>query len=69
MITQEAKTRTLIISLLGGALAGLGFGFFLIKRSEENDLPLSLSTGEGLSLAFMILGFARQLGQLGDGEN
>ncbi len=66
MNSDRNRVQTLVISALAGALAGLGVGFTLLKRADDNERPSTLTAGEGLSLAFLILGVLRQVAQLGD---
>jgi len=66
MNTDRNRTQTLIISVVAGALAGLGVGYTLLKRADDNDRASTLTAGEGLSLAFIVLGLLRQVAQLGD---
>lgn len=61
---SEQKTQTLIVGAILGALAGLGVGYMLVKRAEENDGRPTLTPGEGVSLGLMVLGFLRQVAQL-----
>ena len=68
MNTDRNRAQTLIISVLAGGLAGLGVGFMLLKRADDNERPSTLTAGEGLSLAFMLLGVLRQVAQLGDDD-
>lgn len=66
MNSNRNTAQTLIVSAIAGALAGLGVGFMLLRRADENERPNTITAGEGLSLAFMILGLLRQVAQLGD---
>ena len=68
MNSDRNRAQTLIVSALAGTMAGLGVGFMLLKRADDNERPSTLTAGEGLSLALMILGVLRQVGQLGDEE-
>ena len=68
MNSDRGRTQTLIVSAIAGALAGLGVGFMLLRRADENERPNTITAGEGLSLAFMILGLLRQVARLGDEE-
>jgi hypothetical protein len=65
---DNSKTQTLIISAIIGALAGLGVGYILTKRAEEQGRPSTITAGEGVSLGLMVLGLLRQVASLGDGE-
>lgn len=66
MNTDRKRAQTLIISALAGAIAGLGVGFTLLKRADDNERSSTLTAGEGISLALMILGVLRQIAQMGD---
>ena len=68
MRSEQGKLQTLIVSAILGALAGLGVGFLLVKRAEENDGRPTLTAGEGVSLGLMVLGLLRQVAQLGEGD-
>lgn len=68
MRSDQDKIQTLIVSAIFGALAGLGVGYILVKRAEENDGRPTLTAGEGVSLGLMVLGLLRQVSQLGDGD-
>lgn len=66
-MTNNGKTQTLVVSAILGALAGIGVGYMLTKRAEEQGRP-TITAGEGVSLGLMILGLLRQVASLGDGE-
>lgn len=68
MPSDKARSQTLILSTLVGALVGLGVGLTLLKRAEENQGAPTITAGEGVSLGLMVLGLLRQVSQLGDGE-
>ncbi len=65
---NNGKTQTLIVSAVLGALAGIGVGYMLTKRAEEQGRPATITAGEGVSLGLMVLGLLRQVASLGDGE-
>ena len=69
MLSDKTKTRTLVISILGGALLGVGIGSVINNRKGENERAVSISAGDGISLAFMILGFIRQISHLLDNND
>lgn len=58
------KTRTLLVSALLGALAGLGAGYLLIQRAEAEDRPPQLNAKAGVKLGLLVLGLLRQVGQI-----
>jgi hypothetical protein len=64
---NNSKTQTLIISAIIGALAGIGVGYTLTKRAEEQGRP-TITAGEGVSLGLLVLGLLRQVASLGDGK-
>lgn len=61
------KNRIMLMGVLGGALAGLGAAFVLIKRAEDEGVLLQLQTSDGLKLGMGVLGLLRQVGQIGVG--
>ena len=61
------KNRIILMGVLGGALAGLGAAFVLIKRAEDEGVLLQLQTSDGLKLGMGVLGLLRQVGQIGVG--
>jgi hypothetical protein len=65
---NNGKKQTLIVSAVLGALAGLGVGYMLTKRAEEQGRP-ALTASEGVNLGLMILGLLRQVASLGDGRD
>lgn len=65
---DSMNTKILIIGTLIGAFTGMGAAYLMVKRAEKNESDVSLSSGEGLRLGFIILGLLRSIMQLGDGD-
>ena len=63
---QNWKSRTLLIGLLIGALAGLGAAYLLVQRAEREGRMPEMTAGEGVKLGMLVLGMLRQIGQLGE---
>nr|BAL54974.1 hypothetical protein HGMM_F22C05C20 [uncultured Chloroflexota bacterium] len=55
------KTKTLVFGTVLGALAGLATAYLLTRRAEKEGKPLSLTSGQGIRLGVLLLGFIRQL--------
>ena len=62
---NEAKTKTLIMGTIIGALAGAASAFLLIKRAESEDTQPKLSPGEGVQLGLGVLGLMRLIAGFG----
>lgn len=60
------KTTTLIVGAVVGAITGVGAAYLLVRRAEQEDGEVALSTGEGLRLGLLVLGLLRQIAQLGE---
>ena len=60
------KTTTLIVGAVVGAITGVGAAYLLVRRAEQEDGKVALSTGEGLRLGLLVLGLLRQIAQLGE---
>ena len=60
------KSRTMLVGMLLGALAGLGAGYLLIQRAEREGREPEMTAGEGVKLGLLVLGMLRQIGQLGE---
>lgn len=63
---DNRRITILIAGAIIGALTGVGAAYMLMKQAERDDNQVSLSTGEGLRLGFIILGLLRSIGQLMD---
>jgi ABC-type Mn2+/Zn2+ transport system permease subunit len=61
------KAKTLVIGGVIGALVGVGGAFLLVRRSEQQGKPLSISTGRGVQLGMLVAGLLRSILSLGDG--
>jgi hypothetical protein len=66
--TSNWQTKTLVVGAVLGALAGLGGAYLLVKNAEREGGQLSLTTGDGLRLSFLLLGLIRQIADLGGGK-
>ena len=65
---NSKNSKALIIGALIGAFTGLGAAYMLLRRADKNESEVSLSTGEGLRLGFIVLGLLRSIMQLGEDE-
>jgi len=63
---QNWKSKTLVIGVVVGALAGLGAAYILIQRAEREGVRPQLGAGEGVKLGVMLMGLLRQIASLGD---
>ena len=66
--SNKRKSETLIIGAILGALTGLGAAYLLVQRAKRVEDEVSLTTGEGLRLGFLILGLLRSIASLGEDE-
>jgi len=66
MNLSNRNTNTLIIGAIIGTLTGLGAAYLLVQRAKRNEDEVSVTTGEGLRLGFLILGLLRSIAALGD---
>jgi len=62
------KTKTLAIGAVIGALVGVSAAYLLVQKAERENGQVNVPTGDGLKLGLTVLGFLRQVAQLGDGE-
>ena len=62
------KTRTLLFGALIGAATGLVAALLMQRRAEQSGTEVSLSTGDGMKLGFMVLGLLRAVASLGEEE-
>ena len=60
------KVKTLLIGAALGALTGLGAAYLLTKRAEQSGQQLTISTGKGVKLGMLVMGFVRQLLSVGE---
>ncbi|MEN8172246.1 MAG: hypothetical protein ABFS03_05140 [Chloroflexota bacterium] len=58
------KTKLLAAGALIGALTGIGAAYLLIQRADEEGIQFS--SKEGVKLGMTLLGFFRQITQIGD---
>ena len=68
MNSSNRNTNTLIIGAIIGALTGAGAAYLLVQRAKRNEDEVSVTTGEGLRLGFLILGLLRSIAVLGDDD-
>lgn len=64
MENDKWKSNTLLLGALIGALTGLGAAYLLIQRADEEE-GLQLTPQKGMKLGVTILGFLRQITNLG----
>lgn len=65
-INRSRKSDTLILGAIIGALTGIGAAYLLVKRADRDGDEVSVTTGEGLRLGFLVLGLLRSIATLGD---
>ena len=68
MNSSNRNTNTLIIGAIIGALTGAGAAYLLVQSAKRNEDEVSMTTGEGLRLGFLILGLLRSIAALGDDD-
>ena len=59
------KTKTMVMGVVIGAVAGAVSAFLLIKRAESEQTTPSLSAGEGIQVGLGLLGLLRMIAGLG----
>ncbi|HUF37352.1 MAG TPA: hypothetical protein VMN57_02415 [Anaerolineales bacterium] len=62
------KSRTILLGLVIGAVAGLGAAYMLVQQAEKDGRAPEMSPGEGVKLGLLVLGALRQIAQLGEGR-
>jgi hypothetical protein len=65
---SSQRSKVMIVGAIIGALTGIGAAYVLLQRAEKNDSEMSLTTGEGLRLGFIILGLLRSIAQISDDD-
>ncbi len=60
------KTRTLIIGVIAGAIAGLAAAQIVIERAQRERAVPSMSPGDGVKIGLGVLGLMRLISDLGD---
>ena len=63
-IDNTWKTKLLAAGAVIGALTGIGAAYLMIQRADEEGVQFS--SKEGVKLGMTLLGFFRQITQLGD---
>jgi hypothetical protein len=63
---ESWKSRTIVIGIALGALAGLGAAYMLVQRAEREGKSPEMTPGEGVKLGLLVLGALRQIAQLGE---
>ena len=59
------KTKTMMMGVVIGAMAGAVSAFLLIKRAEDEQTTPKLSAGEGIQVGLGLLGLLRMIAGLG----
>lgn len=59
------KTKTIIMGIAIGAVAGAVSAFLMIKRAEKEETVPRLSPGEGIQVGLGVLGLMRMIAGLG----
>jgi hypothetical protein len=67
-ISRSRKSDTLILGAIIGMLTGIGAAYLLVKRADKTGDEVSVTTGEGLRLGFIILGLLRSIAAYGDDD-
>ena len=63
---ESWKSRTIVIGIVLGALAGMGAAYLLVQRAEREGRNPEMTPGEGVKLGLLVLGVLRQIAQLGE---
>jgi len=59
------KTKTMLMGIGIGAVAGALSAFLMIKRAEAENTAPKLSAGEGIQVGLGVLGLMRMIAGLG----
>jgi hypothetical protein len=59
------KTKTVVLGVAIGAVAGAVSAFLLIKKAENEQTTPKLSAGEGIQVGLGLLGLLRMIAGLG----
>lgn len=62
--TQKQKATVLVIGGTLGALVGLAGAYLLAQNAERDQQPVTVSPGEGVRLAVLVLGLLRSIATL-----
>jgi len=65
-ISENWKTRTLLLGAAIGALVGVSAAYLLVQRAERDYGEMHMGTGEGIKLGLLVFGLLRQVAQLAD---
>ncbi len=65
MNDKSWKTKTIVLGVIIGALAGAASGFMLVKRAEAEEKQPKLTAGEGVQLGLSVLGVMRLIAGFG----
>ena len=57
------KRNSLMIGALLGAITGLFAAFLLVRRAEQDEASVTVTTWEGFRLGMLIIGFLREIAQ------
>jgi len=60
------KTKTMILGIAIGAVAGAISAFLMIKKAESEQTTPKLSPGEGVQVGLGVLGLMRLISGLGN---
>ena len=62
---ENWKTKTVVMGVVIGAVAGAISALVLIKRAENENTAPKLSAGEGIQVGLGVLGLMRMIAGLG----